>query len=461
MADYPDFDHDVRNALRGAASTITEPAGLAERLIAGAATAPAARQRGWNRSTATRRLLPPLLVAAAVAAVAIATTAIVTTSQADHGKPTIPPAQPTNSILTNPTPGAPTSVNQSPVVVAPAPSVSNAPTSGPVPAGFKPYSATFIDAEHGWVLGGAACGTQLCSSIARTTDGGRTWQDIAAPDGELGTGQNASAPAISSLRFADPLNGWAFGGALYSTHDGGQTWSRQPIAGNGSALWTSAVEAGGGFVEALVDKCSAYSPANCVDKVTVYRSPVGTDAWTDVSGAVSQIQLMSLPALLVNGQDWWVSVGSATYHGHGGSKPVRLTVPGQLLAVADPRHLDSLSSTDGGAGSTTQQLYGTIDGGAHWAPSGPAYRGPSDVTGGADNTQRVLLISESSGDSEIRRTTDDGQHFTTVLNPSLGAGGTPWTDLAFPTPAVAVAVLTGLGVFMSHDAGATWNLVTL
>ncbi len=67
----------------------------------------------------------------------------------------------------------------------------------------------FVDANHGWVVGGGVAGF-----VARTTDGGATW-----------TAQPLAGSSLYGVAFSDTLNGWASGaGVLYGTHDGGVSW---------------------------------------------------------------------------------------------------------------------------------------------------------------------------------------------------------------------------------------------
>ena len=127
------------------------------------------------------------------------------------------------------------------------------------------------------------------------------------------------------------------------------------------------------------------------------------------------------------------------------------------LAVTDARHLDAICVSGGGAGSETQQLYGTSDGGRHWIKAGSARREPSGLYGLADNGRGVLLAAVASGDDGILRTADDGATMSKVK--TVDAGGLPWADLGFTTSTQAVAVLVHRAMYLSHDAGKTWTQV--
>src|SRR5580658_1050206 len=98
------------------------------------------------------------------------------------------------------------------------------PAAGPVPSGFRPASVTFVSASLGWVLGSAPCTHKPCTSIVRTTDGGRHWAGIPAPRFELAT--FAGTRGLDRLRFADASDGFAFGSQLWATHNGGASWHR-------------------------------------------------------------------------------------------------------------------------------------------------------------------------------------------------------------------------------------------
>ena len=88
-------------------------------------------------------------------------------------------------------------------------------------AGFKPASVTFVSATQGFVLGAQTCTTGTCATLASTVNGGSTWTYVGAVPAAI-TGSN---PAVSKVRFATKNDGWAFGPQLWSTHDGGRTWT--------------------------------------------------------------------------------------------------------------------------------------------------------------------------------------------------------------------------------------------
>jgi photosystem II stability/assembly factor-like uncharacterized protein len=71
----------------------------------------------------------------------------------------------------------------------------------------------FLDDQHGWILVGSDKGDRL---LRATSDGGHTWQTVAAP-----------APWLEYMRFATPTRGYAIRDltTLMGTQDGGATWT--------------------------------------------------------------------------------------------------------------------------------------------------------------------------------------------------------------------------------------------
>src|SRR5947209_5565348 len=144
------------------------------------------------------------------------------------------------------------------------------PVGGPAPAGFGAQSFTAISELNWWMLGGAPCSRPPCTSIVRTTDGGRTFVGIPAPRPE----DPAGSDRVSQLRFADSRNGLAYGPGLWVTHDGGAHWQSL------SSGRVNELAIGGGYVYAI----EVTNPSTGAGQLL--RSPIGdTRFWKVMSGA--------------------------------------------------------------------------------------------------------------------------------------------------------------------------------
>jgi photosystem II stability/assembly factor-like uncharacterized protein len=94
------------------------------------------------------------------------------------------------------------------------------------------HSVFFLDTSHGWVLEST---TNQALEMARTADGGQHWTVSVFP---LSAEDAARVGGPAALDFIDALHGWAMLrqtassnfslGILFSTSDGGQTWTKLP-----------------------------------------------------------------------------------------------------------------------------------------------------------------------------------------------------------------------------------------
>jgi photosystem II stability/assembly factor-like uncharacterized protein len=89
------------------------------------------------------------------------------------------------------------------------------------------FATQFLDGRNGWALADAGCPDNV--SLARTADGGTTWEWVdTGIDDPLGIG---FALVQGGLEFVDALHGWAVGGlgTVIHTEDGGATWEKQEL----------------------------------------------------------------------------------------------------------------------------------------------------------------------------------------------------------------------------------------
>ncbi len=124
-------------------------------------------------------------------------------------------------------------------------------------------AASFVDADHGWVLAGYYEEDQ---SLLRTADGGVTWGSVTVPPGWL-----------NDVAFVSPDVGWAIGDGVYMTTDGGDTWTdvgvgidggldegalMAIVAADATRVWTVG---GGGSILSTLDTTADTAPPTTYD----------------------------------------------------------------------------------------------------------------------------------------------------------------------------------------------------
>ena len=242
------------------------------------------------------------------------------------------------------------------------------------------------------------------------------------------------------MRFADKNDGWAFGPQLWSTHDGGRTWSNLETPGP-----VSDVEASGGVAYVLEASCGT---PPCVQGDRLLQTPVSTDGLTAISGPKLADGAGSLAP---HGNTVWVVVnggGSSTFDMVvGGGSWHRLANPctaaGADLALVgvapvSTTQLFELCAGDPGAGSETKVVLFSSDGGAHAAATGAAPPRGGIASGIAAASTSVVAVPAESGASYVYRSADGGHTWATPLN--QGDGGVGYFDVGFTTATQGVAV---------------------
>jgi hypothetical protein len=399
-------------------------------------------------------------------------------SSKTHAKPTGSSAPATISVSTPPAVSSPAAPPATSAVAsasgsvaapppastaAPAGTPSVAPTTAPAVslAGFKPASVTFVSTTQGFVLGVQTCAAGSCTTLASTVDGGATWSYVGAVTAAI-TGSN---PPVSKVRFATKNDGWAFGPQLWSTHNGGRTWTAQPTPGP-----VSDVEASGGVAYALEASCGT---PPCIQGDRLLQTPVSTDGWTAISGPKLADGAGSLAP---HGNTVWVVVNG------GGTSTFDMVIAGgswhrlanpcaaagadlALVGVAPVTTSDlfELCAGDPGAGSETKVVLFSSDGGAHATATSAAPPRGGLASGIAAASTAVVAVPAASGASYVYRSADGGHTWATPLN--QGDGGVGYFDVGFTTATQGVAVYGNpaqgnSSLLMTHDAGATWKPVT-
>lgn len=158
-------------------------------------------------------------------------------------------------------------------------------------------SLSFADASHGWLL--LAGGSSSNFSVGRlyaTEDGGITW--IERP-----------APAAGEVTFVDDKQGWIAGGpgntALFTTQDGGSSWSRADVDPGAQLLFSRPPVRHEDGVLRLAASVSGEGAG-----VNFYESEDGA-RWTRVGHVDAQVDTFPLATAVPTARDWIVSAGGS------------------------------------------------------------------------------------------------------------------------------------------------------
>ena len=309
-------------------------------------------------------------------------------------------------------------------------------TGGAVPTGFQPQSFTAISEYSWWLLGTAPCGTGTCTAIVQTTDGGQTFTRIPAPP----------TTQITNVRFADTSNGYAFGPELWTTHDGGRTWTEPNLGASDLAI-------ANGYVYAVA---SLGGPTQ-----TLMRSPTGSDSWTVAPGLAGKPPAQGnqpVGALWVEGDTVIIQAGD------------RLLISNdQGVHFSRRRGVQNAGgcSYDGGSlalwalcshGMAPDEILLSSDEGRSFTAAAQGPNGPINSFAAATGS-----VAVASGQGPLYRTANGGSSWRPVDAPPAD-----WTYLGFTdaTHGVAVGDFGSGGhhqyrLYYTTDAGKSYHLVSI
>jgi hypothetical protein len=285
-------------------------------------------------------------------------------------------------------------------------------------------------------LGLVGCPKHACLAVEHTGNGGITWHADKAPPTTLSSATSGTA-GVGALRFADGRDGWAYGPALWATHNGALSWSRVRLGGA-----VDAVASSGGIAYALVNPCT--SGLECSAPERLWRSPVGRNAWTSVL----------LPIHVPAGEAQLVAAGTTAFVLTVGTTSTILAVtpkrvvalPAQCaatpagyanaitpvsLAASSPLNLTLACAGDPGAGSSLKEVFVSHNGGRTFARlANPPMTGDGAVV--VMPNSATVLVQSTSAASSIFRLAAPGVAWSTPL--VLSDGGIGMTDLTFADP---------------------------
>jgi uncharacterized membrane protein YgcG len=346
-------------------------------------------------------------------------------------------------------------------------SAQPAPAAALVPADFRPSSATFVSTRTGWVIGQAGspghCATRYCTSVARTSDAGRTWSGVpaplaGAPDGATGVGQ---------IRFLNLSDGWAFGPGLFVTHTGGKTWT--PV--NTGGLRVTSLETVGNRVYALWASCTGTGPgyaSNCT-AFTLYSAPAAGGGWAPVGPATTGLAsgaLGQVASLVLTGRRGYLLAPDGTLY----AGPVDGSAAWQQAGSQPDACLAGDAGTGGsgtgGSGTGGSRTGSSGTGGSSTGGSGTGAQPGEALLGAANATDLILgcLIPSSRN--------DPAAPVEQKLIYSSPNGGTSWIRMGTApaqgiaaslaaSPSAAVVLATDRGIEVLPRGETAWQAATL
>jgi photosystem II stability/assembly factor-like uncharacterized protein len=398
---------------------------------------------------ARQRRAMKAMTAAAGAAVVIAGAVVIPQVAGGFRTNNAPPA--IIKMTAKPTPPGPART-----VAVPGPPFSSA-GKGPSPArGFRPTSVTFVGGTLGAVLGVAAsCGTGPCTAVAGTHDYGKTWTEIGAPPAGPANGSGG----VSQVRFLNAKNGWAYGPALYATHDGGSSWRAISTRG-GRVIDLSTVRRRAFAVVGYGCTGGGSQYATGCNRFRLFSAVASANEWDAVTGASGAgpvvpgaLQLTGTHGyLLAGGRLYAGPVRKGAWHRVPSARVPGCTRPGasgpQMIAPAPAASELFLVCLNPATRMLT--LYQSPSTGSSWQQRGVVQ---------AAGTAQSLAVTPS-GSLVLATTTGiyrsaDGRSWNPVF--TKPTGGFSFIGMTTNTQGVAVAASLRRDVYITLDGGRTWQ----
>jgi hypothetical protein len=328
---------------------------------------------------------------------------------------------------------------------SPEPSLKSSPPRPASPAwdGARVMSVTATSTASIVVLGAlgdtGACKPPDCVRLAQSRDGGRTFTPLAVPPAALagGTGGQLRRSA-TNVRFGSANDGWLYGDGMWATHDGGSSWHAVAMQGDVSSL-----AAAHGVVWALVG-------ANGGNDQQLWRSPVGSDSWTQVPDvtvpATGDVAVFGSRVIVLGAgptSKVWVSKDGTTFTAHPSpctsAMAAQLSASGSLWAKCVTGTAAYVVTSANGV--HWNQVKASQDGGS--APNGLTLgaRGPDDAILALDAIQPIVDLLA------------DGTQQAVKQPPALGAS---IDYLGFTSPSVGYAI-DGTHLWRTGDGGNSWT----
>lgn len=362
--------------------------------------------------------------------------------------------------------------------------------SGPQPdtavsSSFVSWSISNAGKGTLYLLGSAACGSEVCPTLLRSTDNGSSWTtahvfrgtDTASSSGD-DVPRIQPERAVSRVVFLTPQVGFAFGGDLWVTRDRGRTFER--IGHSGMTVLDVSVHAG----QVTVLTSERCAQARCQGPLVLHRTSgepgagLQSVALRELSSPVDDARLVSRGAALF--------VEPYRVDGAAATEPWRMD-RGQLVEMQSPTAcgqspLQSLTSSAAGrlfalcGGDLRGELAEYVlvssgDGGRTWAPRAGRLLIPrvgrlslaatddNHLAAAAGGPRLVGAPTRVPSVAQLLQATDDGG---ATWNPTAGLLPPPrgLDDVRSPGGTEMYAITrSGAAYWHSADHGRSWTLV--
>jgi hypothetical protein len=201
--------------------------------------------------------------------------------------------------------------------------VAASPGAGSATISSSPVSTSFLPSGEGWILTGYHCSMGACIEVKRTMNDGTSWTSLPLPS-DLRVVANSTTASYFPLMqqqiyFANAKDGWIYGpvppghraatndtsdAEIWSTHDGGLTWS---------ALDTRSLGMKFDVLTMSASRDSVYAISWLGDTFGLWRSSITTDSWHRVTtptlySAAGGSNMEG--ALIFKGTNGWLILGN-------------------------------------------------------------------------------------------------------------------------------------------------------